>query len=166
MKAEEFAKIVSETKKIVLSAIEKNLAERFSDSIDDVVQETYLRAYKALSKDAFRGDSAISTWLYTIARNESLRMNEKLSREERKIEKLKSNPIQEQESEDESSLDRLFGWLKQIPEKYRVVLESYLKGKPETEIAKELNIEKGTVKSRAHRGREMLKRIMTGEKNE
>jgi RNA polymerase sigma-70 factor (ECF subfamily) len=46
----DFTEIVNSTKSIVLSAIEKNLAERFFHSIDDVVQETYLRAYKALVK--------------------------------------------------------------------------------------------------------------------
>ncbi len=42
MTEREFAEIVGRTKKVVLSAIEKNLASRFYHSIDDVVQETYL----------------------------------------------------------------------------------------------------------------------------
>lgn len=36
----------------------------------DVLQNTLLKAWQAL--DSFRGDSKLSTWLYTIARNESL----------------------------------------------------------------------------------------------
>jgi len=36
----------------------------------DVLQNTLLKAWQAL--DNFRGDSKLSTWLYTIARNESL----------------------------------------------------------------------------------------------
>lgn len=166
MKTNEFSKIVSETKTIVLSAIEKNLAERFSFAIDDVVQETYIRAFKALSKESFRGDSSLSTWLYVIARNEALRMNEKLSREEKKVEKLKIVTKEYKEPEDSSPIEDLLRWLKKIPEKYRVVLEHYLSGKGEAEIAKELNIETGTVKSRAHRGRNMVKKIMIGEQNE
>ena len=51
------------------------------------MQETYLRAYKALVNGKFREEAKLSTWLYTIARNEVYRMNEKLLREERKIEK-------------------------------------------------------------------------------
>ncbi|KPA30808.1 putative terminase, ATPase subunit, gpP-like protein [Leptospira interrogans] len=50
MTESEFAEIVNSTRNTVLSAIEKNLAERFYYAIDDVAQETYFRAYKALKK--------------------------------------------------------------------------------------------------------------------
>lgn len=88
MTESEFAEIVNSTRNTVLSAIEKNLAERFYYAIDDVAQETYFRAYKALKKNQFRQESKLSTWLYTIARNESLRMNDKLRKEEARAEKL------------------------------------------------------------------------------
>nr|WP_231293371.1 sigma factor [Leptospira sp. serovar Kenya] len=95
MTESEFTEIVSSTREIVLSAIEKNLAERFSYAIDDVAQETYFRAYKALKKDQFRQESKLSTWLYTIARNESLRMNDKLRKEEERAEKLTKSKKEE-----------------------------------------------------------------------
>ncbi len=165
MNSLEFSKIVSETKSIVLSAIEKNLAERFSFAIDDVVQETYLRAFKALSKNSFREDSRLSTWLYTIARNEAIRMNQKLMREEQKLNKLKANFQANEKISETNFIENFLDYLKQVPEKYRTVLEYYLNGKKEVEIARELNIQVGTVKSRAYRGREILKK-MIGEKNE
>jgi len=165
MNSNEFSEIVSQTKSIVLSAIEKNLAERFAFAIDDVVQETYLRAFKTLSKNSFREDSRLSTWLYTIARNEALRMNQKLMREEQKLNKLKQNFQTNEEIHERNFFENFLNYLKQVPEKYRTVLEFYLKGKKEAEIAKELNIQVGTVKSRAYRGREILKK-MIGEKNE
>jgi RNA polymerase sigma-70 factor (ECF subfamily) len=37
-----------------------------SDGIEDVVQDTFVRAFGAI--DRFRGDSAFRTWLFTIAR--------------------------------------------------------------------------------------------------
>jgi RNA polymerase sigma-70 factor (ECF subfamily) len=37
------------------------------DDADDIAQETFLRAYRALP--SFRGDSALRTWLYRIALN-------------------------------------------------------------------------------------------------
>jgi RNA polymerase sigma-70 factor (ECF subfamily) len=36
------------------------------DSVDEVVQDTFVRAFGAI--DSFRGDSAFRTWLFTIAR--------------------------------------------------------------------------------------------------
>jgi len=42
---------------------------RSPDEIDDVVQESFIKAYRALPR--FRGDSAFYTWLYRIAINTS-----------------------------------------------------------------------------------------------
>ena len=163
----DFTEIVNSTKSIVLSAIEKNLAERFFHSIDDVVQETYLRAYKALVNGKFREESKLSTWLYAIARNESFRMNEKLMREERKIERatlrIKEETHLDGNIQDQPNL--LIKYLKQIPEKYKTILLHYSEGFSEKEIAEKLSIKQGTVKSRAFRGKEFLRKIaFMGEK--
>lgn len=40
---------------------------RENDAVQDIVQETFLKAYRALP--AFRGDSAFYTWIYRIAIN-------------------------------------------------------------------------------------------------
>jgi len=40
------------------------------EDADDVSQETFLRAYKAL--DSFRGDASLKTWLFRIAMNLSI----------------------------------------------------------------------------------------------
>ena len=40
---------------------------RDSDLVQDIAQETFIRAYRALPQ--FRGESAVYTWLYRIAVN-------------------------------------------------------------------------------------------------
>lgn len=40
------------------------------DDTDDVLQNTFIKAWKGI--DAFKGESALSTWLYRIAQNEAL----------------------------------------------------------------------------------------------
>src|SRR5947207_9311203 len=55
-----------------------NLAYRMTgnqEDADEVVQETFLRAYKSL--DRFEGKSKFSTWVYRIAVNRCLDMMEK-----------------------------------------------------------------------------------------
>ena len=162
MNEKEFSAIVTQSKGIVLSAIEKNLAERFYHAIDDVAQETYLRAYKNLIKNKFRGDSAIETWLYRIAVNESLRMNQKLKREEDK--QKKSISAFEMEPENEANMAEEIAELKNVipdlPEKYRDVLSLVFEGRSNKEIALKLKIMPGTVKSRIFRGKEMLHKII------
>lgn len=165
MNEREFAQIVGRTKKVVLSAIEKNLAARFYHSIDDVVQETYLRAYGSLTKGKFREEASIETWLYSIARNESLRMNEKLMREERKEKKLKESGEPAEENEDES-ITVLQEQITRLPEKYGDVLALASKGYTLNQIAEKLGINLGTVKSRISRGKKIIHDSVRGEKNE
>ncbi|HSV96592.1 MAG TPA: sigma-70 family RNA polymerase sigma factor [Spirochaetota bacterium] len=168
MTEREFGEMVRETKGVVLSAIEKHLSARFYGAIDDVAQETYLRAYRALSKDSFRHDSRLSTWLYTIARNESLRMSERLSREEQKRERVRA-AVDHREPDDftrgileQDEIGRMKDSIRALPEKLRAVLELSASGHGEAEIATQLSIRRGTVKSRLSRGREMLARSMKG----
>jgi RNA polymerase sigma-70 factor (ECF subfamily) len=169
MNEREFAKIVAETKGIVLSAIEKHLDFRFSHAIDDVVQETYLRAYKSLVKGAFREESALSSWLFAIARNESRRMNERLLREEKKsMMKAEMDDFTGAEkspapdSADAHDIAELREAIGRLPEKYGLVMRLAMDGFSTGEIAGALNIRQGTVKSRSSRGREMLQKLMRG----
>lgn len=163
----EFSEIIKTTKPVVLGAVKKYLAARFYSAIDDVVQETYLRSYRALTKGKFRNDSKIETWIYTIARNESLRMNSKLQREEIKSLKIYSSLKHKEElisadTDRHDTIEYLMSLIKKLPHKYRSVLEMSALGHSEEEIAKTLNIKKGTVKSRAFRGRSLIFKLAKG----
>jgi RNA polymerase sigma-70 factor (ECF subfamily) len=165
MTEREFAEIIDSTKGTVLSAIHTHLADRFYNAIDDVAQETYIRAYRSLIKNKFKEESLISTWLYTIAKNESLRMNKKLSREEMKfqksVEKMKADAEYES-SENNLDIELLRKAIGNLPEKYRSVIELVSRGLTEKQISEKLEIKRGTVKSRASRGREMLEKLLKG----
>lgn len=161
MTEKDFAEIINTSKGIVLSAISKHLSEKYYMVIDDVVQETYFRAYRSISKNAFRGDSSISTWLYTIAKNESMRMNEKMNREEKKFSKSVEQYLPElnEKNEERENIEELYGNIKKLPPGYMDVMNLAAEGYSEKEIALKLGIKQGTVKSRASRGKEMLKKI-------
>lgn len=169
MDEKKFAQIVKDTKGIVLSAVRDHLAARFHHSIDDVVQETYLRAYRRLIRPGFREDLSINSWLYTIAKNESFRMNGRLKREEIKFSNsvIKiSGDMEKFDSKDaeimRNSLMDLKNIIIELPQKYRSVIELVALGYSEKEIADKLEIKKGTVKSRASRGRELMQKIYKG----
>jgi len=169
MNEKEFAEIVKNTKKTVLSAIGKNMSPRFYHAIDDVAQETYIRAYRALEKNSFKGDSSIETWIYAIARNESIRMNNKLLREEEK-EKKALTVIDEKEGEDNSpdsdNAEYLHEHITLLPEKYRDVLILSAKGFNISDISQKLGIPSGTVKSRTARGKKMILENIRRESHE
>ncbi len=60
-----FGLLVSKYQKKVESVVRRYIQDRHETL--DIVQETFLRAYKGL--DDFRGDSAFFTWLFRIASN-------------------------------------------------------------------------------------------------
>jgi RNA polymerase sigma-70 factor (ECF subfamily) len=173
MNQEAFASIVEETKGVVLKAVRKSLFSEYYYAIDDVVQETYIRAYRSLVKNKFKEESKLSSWLYTIARNESIRMNKKLKSGERRREKYMERNIEylnssgrnniEEKIEKDDLLNKLSEAVKNLPDKYENVIDLYVKGFNEKEIAKFLSISRGTVKSRIHRGKEKLRQILKKE---
>ena len=164
---ESFTVIIKETKAVVLSAVKKHLFDIYAHALDDVVQETYFKAYDSLVKGKFKEESALSTWLYVIAKNEALRMNGKLKREEQKR-NLFGGFFKESEKLTEDNLKTLefqdiLEKVKQLPLRYRSILILHSEGLNEKEIAEKLVLPAGTVKSRIHRGRKMMLRILESE---
>ncbi len=159
----EFAQIIEETRRPVLAAIRRYLDSRYTYAIDDVAQEVYLRAYKALTRNKLQDESKLRSYLYTIAKNESLRMNSRCRREEHKAEKfldakrerLRYTDALPAEAFDER--DALFQALDNLPEHYARVIELTLLGFTAREIVDKLEIKPGTVKSRLSRGLTILR---------
>jgi RNA polymerase sigma-70 factor (ECF subfamily) len=52
---------------------------RDTDLVEDIAQETFIRAYRALPQ--FRGDSAFYTWLYRIAVNSAKKALSEIKRD-------------------------------------------------------------------------------------
>jgi RNA polymerase sigma-70 factor, ECF subfamily len=155
----EFASIVKDTKTVVLSAVREYLPFRFSYAIDDIAQETYFRAYKSLSKNSFRNESRIETWLYVIARNETLRAVSRLLREEQKAEMAAESVRDSLVTEEDIDADMISLLISKLTDSHREVFQLLAAGKSEKEISGELGIPRGTVKSRISRGRVELRRL-------
>lgn len=94
---------------------------QWHDDADDVMQNTYLKAWQAL--DGFRGASSVYTWLYRIALNESLTLLSKnkeavsLSDNEEAERTLESDPYFDGD-ETELLLQKAIA---KLPEKQRIV---------------------------------------------
>ena len=134
---------------------------------EDLSQTIFVKAWQALPK--FDGRAALSTWLYTIARNTCLTAVE---RERRLV------PLEDfVEPADDDGDPMLFGreaagpettrqaaaeydvskLLEQLPEPYRrVVVLFYLEDRTCEEVGELLSMPTGTVKALLHRGRKKL----------
>lgn len=154
--------LIASTKEAVFRSIQRHLPERFAHSFDDIVQETYIRAWKRLQKE--HTIENLRAYLTVIARNESYRMAAKLAREEEKEQRLKLvKPV----TEDSSLPDQAEDLLAQLPAQSRNTVSLYLQGRPQKEIADIESIQLGTVKSRIHRAKNILRELVKkGDTNE
>jgi RNA polymerase sigma-70 factor (ECF subfamily) len=137
---------------------------------EDVVQETYVRAFTHLNE--FRSESSLSTWLSRIAMNEALG---RLRRERPSIE-LSSLPqgaleaqiiqfplISAADDPEKSMAQReiqhvVEGAIDELPEPFRIVfITRVLEGMNVEETAEILDLKPETVKTRLHRARTMLR---------
>ena len=149
-----------------------------AEEAGDLLQETFLSALKAINK--FRGEADLKTWLFRIAINESRNRHRWWKR--RKKEKTFSldAPIGESETPfietmpgssttpEENALRQereklLINALLELPDIFReAIILCDIEGFSYEEIARTLEINLGTVKSRIARGREELRKRLEG----
>ncbi len=117
---------------------------------EDVVQETLLRAWQ--HAEVADGDRSVRAWLFTVARN--MIIDERRSaRFRNEVGSLDSAPEDTAPNEVDSALDRLLigDAIAQLSEDHRAVIRrSYYLGWSTVQIAADLDIAEGTVKSRLH----------------
>lgn len=125
---------------------------------DEVVQETFLRAWRAA--DRYDSSQPLRPWLFAILRH--LVVDEARARKRRAIPTAAEVDVRWEDSE--TQLDQAMdGWLVEEalrrirPEHAVVLLETYLRGRSYSSVAAELGIPEGTARSRAFYGLRALR---------
>lgn len=129
------------------------------DLARDFTQETFIRAFGRL--DQFRGDAALSTWLYSITKSVALNGLRKVKRtrnREVEMDEVPAMPVAARKSRAEPDLkDRLHAAIDRLPDIYRLVFVMHdVEGYTHAEIGSSLEVATGTSKARLHRARQML----------
>ena len=132
---------------------------RDREAAEDVTQEVFIKVWRALP--AFDGRAALSTWIYTIARNASLsalrarRPQSSLSDPEvMEVVETTHAALPADELADRAAILRL---VDQLPTKQRqVVMLFYMEEASHEEVASMLAMPVGTVKTLLHRARARL----------
>ncbi len=155
------------------------LAQRLcghTDDANDLVQETFLNAYRKFSQ--FRGESQISTWLYTIASRACLRMRRRRKGEpERELSFDEFIPTSEGEFRlqvpikgltPEQALEKkelrkaLHSAIDKLPQKYRLVLVLRdMEGFSAKQVGTIMGLNERAVKSRLHRARLFVRKELS-----
>jgi len=126
---------------------------------EDLVQETFARAWKAL--DQLNDDHAAKSWLFTIVRRENARRFERAQPE---MQPLETDRVAENTHYDTSTEAFVLRQaLIQLPQRYRepLVLQ-IIGGYSIEEIAQQLNLSAGAVMTRVHRARQKLREALQG----
>lgn len=140
-----------------------------ADDAHDVVQETFLKAYRFWDK--YEKGTNIRAWLFRIMKNSYINRYRKESKEPETVD---YNDIQNfyhtirYDVNDQNDLqEKIFGGLleddiaraiESLPEDFRtVVILSDIEGLSYEEIAEFVDCPVGTVRSRLHRGRKILR---------
>jgi RNA polymerase sigma-70 factor (ECF subfamily) len=143
------------------------------EDAEEVTQDVLMKVHRKI--DAFRGDAALSSWIYRITFNTAMSRlrNGKFSRPHEVPHQEATSPDGSErtahEPADWSSLaddlvlraqmrDRLIGALTHLPEVYRVpVILRDIQGLSTEEASAVLRVKPQTLKSRLHRGRLILR---------
>ncbi len=139
-----------------------------SDLADDLIQETYLKAFKFFDK--FEQGTNCKAWLFRILKNSYINDYRKISKEPDKVdyddiqnfyENIKASEVKSSHLVDDefSKLldDDISGAIANLPEDFRtVIILSDIEGFTYEEIAEFVDCPIGTVRSRLHRARKML----------
>ncbi|HEY7510995.1 MAG TPA: sigma-70 family RNA polymerase sigma factor [Vicinamibacteria bacterium] len=137
---------------------------RNAHDAEDLVQETFLRAYRAF--DGFTPGSNIRAWLYTILHRVRTDAFRRSRRSPRTVELADEGPAvpppQDALAQGGEDLARA---LESLPDVFRnaVVLRD-VEDFSYQEIARILDVPMGTVMSRIHRGRALLRQALGGRK--
>jgi RNA polymerase sigma-70 factor (ECF subfamily) len=139
---------------------------------DDLLQETFLTAYRALP--GFGGRSSFYTWIYRIAVNLTLNHLKKAAREKGR-ESLDGRPDAQASNEpgDPSPegvssraelREKLHGAIAKLPPLYRAAFDLVaLQGMPHARAAEVLGCSENTVSWRMHKARKMLQARLKGD---
>lgn len=129
------------------------------EAAKDLTQETFLKAFQHLT--SFRSESSFYTWVYRIAFNETmnyLKKRERHKEEEFHEEHFSFHQEAKPAFEVEAVQEAIQMGLSLLSSKHRIVFELYdLQKKSHKEIAVELHIPEGTVRSRLHYARQKMR---------
>jgi RNA polymerase sigma-70 factor, ECF subfamily len=126
-----------------------------AEDADDVVQESFLRAFRGL--DGWRGESAFSTWLYAIATRVALDWGARFHRRPRPSPADAATP----DPDLDEKRGRLLDALKKLPEQQRLTLIlRHFRALSIAEIAEAQGCAEGTVKANLHFAVQKLRELL------
>jgi RNA polymerase sigma-70 factor, ECF subfamily len=135
-----------------------------SQLVEDIGQEVFLSIYKSIRSFNVQRGVPFAAWLFITARN---RCYSELRRKRPPTVPIKATEIlpvngntPEQEASEEERIAAIHAAIDQLPEPYKQTILQSLNGDSPEEIARILQVCRGTVKSRLSRARQKMKSLL------
>ncbi len=155
---EEFDDIYKQYKDRVYNYVFWRVMDR--DTAMDITQNIFIKIYKGLK--TFRGESSISTWIFSITRNTTINESKKIKRH-LSAEEL-GDVLSIDNRKDVELRTKVFKAMEKLKPEHREIIKMfYFDRFSYREISGILKIEIGTVKSRINRAKNELKKYLGGE---
>ncbi|KAA0208202.1 sigma-70 family RNA polymerase sigma factor [Ignavibacteria bacterium CHB1] len=152
-----------------------------TEEAEDSLQEAFIKTYRAIVENKFKGDSKLSTYFYTIVYNTAVDSFKKSRRKNFSMISIDVEDVSFKEGDEltvspdslisEESFDKKISdneiqsivknYLNKIPVQYSLILILfYVDGLSHEEISNLLGLPVGTVKNRLFRAKEKIKEII------
>jgi RNA polymerase sigma-70 factor (ECF subfamily) len=131
---------------------------------EEILQQTFLKAWdKFASFDSSK--SALFTWLSVIARNTAIdKRRLKKFENQQNTDDISDYDMSSQQNNEFSSVD-VQSLLSKLDDKYKIILDKlYLQGYSQSDVANELDMPLGTVKTRLRSAINILREELKSEK--
>jgi RNA polymerase sigma-70 factor (ECF subfamily) len=156
-----FAELVERYQRLVASIAWRYGVPR--EDIEDLVSEVFVKAYRNLHR--FRPAHPFSTWLYRLAANHVVdhgrRFRKERGRSELPAQLVDDRPDPGERLDSGERTRLLRAALTELRPHFREVLFLvYVEGMKVNEVARELGLPQGTIKTRLMRGREALRKLL------
>jgi RNA polymerase sigma-70 factor, ECF subfamily len=131
---------------------------------EDVVQEAYVKAYRALMSDEFDGRANVSTWLYRIVTNQAIDAMRSRARRPKPTDTADESVSDLASAEQRLALTELSNWMSELPpEQSAALVLKAVEGMTSPEIAEILQCSEGAVEQRLVRARSALRKRSEGQ---
>jgi len=138
---------------------------------EDVMQETFIKAFKALSRFTYKKSNSLSSWLSRICINCSISHLRKLKRKQMEhmmsltdtiIEQESDNPSPEASVQTDQTLGLIKDGMQKLSPKQRIIFNlRYMQHMNIKEIAASMNCSEGTVKIQLFRSMAKLRKHLS-----
>lgn len=150
-----FEELVRRTSRLVYSRLYLEVGD--VHQTEDLVQETFLRAFRSIAELA--DPPRFRAWLISIAQSVAIDWFRRSARRKRIPQPI---PERSPEAEQDETRERVRKLLLSLPEEYRLPLTlRYIDGADYDQITMQLGLTNGSLRGLLHRGLKLLRRAMT-----